>query len=169
MAIQPVEIKPFKSIRYGLSLLQKYHLLNVTFDTNKPFPSDTEYDTLLNWLILSKFLKTVYLRHNQMTLYNISVKTVGEIEDGITFSIKSSLNDIKICSNIIWDWGDGKRLKLEETELSESLRGLSNWSKDCFWKIIVQRFWAHTMGDGWHKVYFQIRRIAEEDTFAPYG
>ena len=169
MQVTPVEIKPFKSIKYGLSLLEKVGLLDVVIDSSKNFESDTQYDTLLNWLLLSKFLKTVYLKHDGLTLYNVKVRTVGKFEGGFTFSISNSLNDLKIHSNIEWDYRDGRKYKLEEIELSETLRGLANWSKDIFWAEKVRQFVFYTGGEDWYKVYAQVRRIAEDDEFSLWG
>ena len=61
------------------------------------------------------------------------------------------------------------KYKLEEIELSETLRGLANWSKDIFWAEKVRQFVFYTGGEDWYKVYAQVRRIAEDDEFSLWG
>lgn len=137
MEIQEFDINPFKSIHSALSFLKKVKLMDVTIKSNGKLKGDTEFDNLMNWIVISKFFKTLYEKHNGLTLYSIKVKSVnlgkGEY---VSFNVEQSLNDITIYTNIEWNI-NGKLCKSEDMKFSETLRGLANVSKDIFWKVVL--------------------------------
>lgn len=141
MEIQEFDINPFKSIHSALSFLKKVKLMDVTIKSNGKLKGDTEFDNLMNWIVISKFLKTLYEKHNGLTLYSIKVKSVnlgkGEY---VSFNVEQSLNDITIYTNIEWNI-NGKLCKSEDMKFSETLRGLANVSKDIFWKVVLAHYY----------------------------
>ena len=165
MEIQEFDINPFKSIYSALSFLKKVKLMDVTIKSNGKLKGDTEFDNLMNWIVISKFLKTLYEKHNGLTLYSIKVKSVnlgkGEY---VSFNVEQSLNDITIYTNIEWNV-NGKLCKSEDMKFSETLRGLANVSKDIFWKVVLAHYYYYYFGDNWNYVYFRLKRLAELDSF----
>lgn len=165
MEIQEFDINPFKSIYSALSFLKKVKLMDVTIKSNGKLKGDTEFDNLMNWIVISKFLKTLYEKHNGLTLYSIKVKSVnlgkGEY---VSFNVEQSLNDITIYTNIEWNI-NGKLCKSEDMKFSETLRGLANVSKDIFWKVVLAHYFYYYFWDNWNYVYFRLKRLAELDSF----
>ena len=162
--IKRFEIAPFKSIHFALKVLRRYELLGAKFQTDRDFEGDTRFDNLLNWLVLSKAIKTIYLKHDKLTIYDVTAKTVEEDREGIiTFQVTQNDNTINIYSNIQWNNEGGAPYKLEDIKISETLRGLTNCSRDLFWYKVDRHYFLYAWDD-WDWVYFNLREIAKKDT-----
>jgi hypothetical protein len=167
MAIGDFEIKPFITINHGLSIMQEFQLLNKTFkSTSEDENNESEEKILIRWLLITKFIKTLYNKHNGITQYKVKVKTEDEhIKNYIQFRFELSGNSVTVYSNIKWNYGDGIEYRLEDVDISESLRGLTNWANNVFWQIKMDRSaWIIGGGYEWFRIYNLLQKTAEKST-----